>query len=542
MEAGVVLVIDQFEELATLAEDAAEVRAFAVAVGSLIEVGAAPVRVVATLRADLMDRLFALEPLRPLLTRGFYPVRPMGADALRQAMTGPALAADYRLEDPRIVEDVVEDVARTPSGLPLLSFAMAAWWEARDEATRTLSSSAWASLGGLTGALTRHGDRVLETMGEDSRRVAEQILVRLVSAERTRTRISRGLLLDAAASGAGAALVLERLLKAKLVHESAGELELVHEALITQWPRLRELITSSGDDRAFRERVGAAARQWEAQGRPDGALWTGDQAMRLGRWFTATGAALDQLELAFVEAVRRRATRSRADARSLVAGAVLVALSYGVVAKSHEREMRRRLDAANARLAERKAMYVRAETGRLNDLTAFELAHDPAAAIRHATASYELEHDPTLDPMAWNARALGVAVALPAMKGPVTAVQVTAHSIAAVGGGSVQVLATASSRHERRTFGVKAGTARVRSGKSASRRSCPCASRKEGPLRYCRASTGVTGFRLGPRSPRRGARRSLGRDPVDLARDPRGDGQDAEPRARDHVARRRLGG
>jgi eukaryotic-like serine/threonine-protein kinase len=117
-EAGVVLVIDQFEELATLADDRAEAHAFAVAVGSLIEIGSAPVRVVATLRADLMDRLFALEPLRPLLTRGFYPVRPMGVDALRQAMTGPALAAGYRVQEPTIVDSVIEDVARTPAGLP----------------------------------------------------------------------------------------------------------------------------------------------------------------------------------------------------------------------------------------------------------------------------------------------------------------------------------------------------------------------------------------------------------------------------------------
>ncbi len=448
-EAGLVVVLDQLEELATLAPAAGEVRRFADAVSSLVEVGSAPIRVVATVRADLMDRLFAIEPLRSFLTRGFYPVRPMGPEALRQAMTGPALAASYRLEDPRMADSVLADVARTASGLPLLSFAMAAWWEARDETTRTLPSSAWQALGGLTGALTRHGDRVLGTMNEESRRVAEGLLLRLVSADRTRTRIARASLLDPAAAGPGAGQALDRLIAAKLVVESSGDLELAHDALITQWPTLRELLASSGEDRAFRERVAAAAREWDAQGRPDGALWTSDQAMRLARWFSATNAPLDQLELAFIVAVRRRATRSRVIARAAATGVVAVALAFGLVAKSNEREMARRLDATNASLRTTKAAYVQAETGRLNELAALEIQHDPGATLRHAAASFELEHDRALDVMVWNARALGLAIVLPGLGGAVTSVDVAPHTgrIAAAFPDGIELLDPASPDH-----------------------------------------------------------------------------------------------
>ncbi len=448
-EAGLVLVIDQLEELATLAEDPSDVHTFAIAVASLIEVGSAAIRVIATLRADLMDRLFAIEPLRPLLTRGFYPVRPMGREALRQAMTGPALAASYRLEDPGLVDEVIDDVARTAGGLPLLSFAMAAWWDARDEVTRTLPTAAWTELGGLTGALVRHGDRVLAAMTVDARRLAEQILLRLVSADRTRSRASRASLLDPAASGPGAAHVLDRLVGAKLVHESGGELELVHEALITRWPALRALLVSSGEDRAFRERVTAAAREWDAQRRPDGALWTGDQASRLARWFHATNAPLDQLDLAFIEAVRRRERRSRVVVRSLTTGVVLALLAYGLVARSNETELRRRLDVARASLREKTSAYVQAETGRLNELAALEIQRDPGGSLRHAAASHELEHDRTLDVMAWNARAMGVAIALPGLGGPVASVRVAPRTrwIAAAGPDAVQLLSADSSDH-----------------------------------------------------------------------------------------------
>ncbi len=50
--AGVVLLVDQLEELATVADDPAEVRDFAAAIASLIDVASSPVRVGATLRAD----------------------------------------------------------------------------------------------------------------------------------------------------------------------------------------------------------------------------------------------------------------------------------------------------------------------------------------------------------------------------------------------------------------------------------------------------------------------------------------------------------
>jgi tRNA A-37 threonylcarbamoyl transferase component Bud32 len=449
-EAGVVIVVDQLEELATLS-DSAEAHRFAVALGSILTVGAAPVRVVATLRADLMDRLFATPPLRALLTRGFYPVRPMGPDALEQAMVGPAVAAGYRLEDPSIVATVVSDVAKTASGLPLLSFAMAAWWEARDEASRTLPTAAWRALGGLTGALTRHGDQVLGSMNEPSRRLAEQILLRLVSADRTRTRVARASLVDPAAAGAGAAPVLERLLGAKLVHESGGELELAHDALITEWKTLRELLASAGEDRAFRERVAAASREWEAQGRPDGALWTGEQALRLARWFGATNVALGQLELAFALAVRRKETRSRRLARGALLVALVLVLTYGLIAKSNERELRRRLDTADASLKASKAAYVTAETGRLSELAALEVTHDPAVALLHASQSYELAHDPTLDVIAWNARSLGFGVPLVSLGShPVSLVDVAprAHWMAAATSTTVFVLATAS--HEQK--------------------------------------------------------------------------------------------
>ena len=450
---GVVVLIDRLEELPMA--DPGEARDFATAIASLLEMRSAPLRVLAVVRGDRMDALFSLEPLRPLLTRGFYPVRPLAGDGLRRAMVEPALAAGFRLEDPRIVDEVAEDLAKQPGALPLLSFAMSVWWDARDEGTHTLPLAAWRSLGGLAGALTRHADHVVGALGEEERLAAEQILVRLVSAEGTRARVPRASLLDAAAAATQAPRALERLIEAKLVVEAGGDVELAHDALIGQWPRLRALLLSSGEDRAFRERVAAAARQWDVQGRPPGALWSDDQARRLARWFGATNAPLDQVELAFVVAVRRRATRRRAILRAAIASVVLAAISFGLVATANEREMERRLRAATARAEERDQAYRHAESKRLKGVAAANLDRDPTAALRLADASYELEHDSSLDVVAWDARARGIAVPLPAPRaspakaGPVSVVGVAPKTgtIAAASGGNVVVLSPNSPEH-----------------------------------------------------------------------------------------------
>jgi hypothetical protein len=444
------LVVDQLEEISTLALDPAEIRDFSRALGSLAEVSSPQLRVLCTLRADLMDRLFALEPLRPLLTRGFYPVRPLLGDALRRALEGPALAAGYVLEDPAIADSIVADVARTQAGLPLLSFAMASWWKARDEGRKVLPTAAWRALGGLAGALAAHGDGVLAAMGAEERAAAEQILVRLVTADGTRARASRSSLVDPAAAGPVAERALSILVQSKLLHEGEGEVELVHEALIKQWPALRQLLVSSGEDRAFRERVSAAAREWDAQDRPPGMLWTDEQATRLLRWFSATSSNLDQIDLAFLDAVRRRIARRNLVIRSSIFALVALALSFGLTSRASEKDLSERLAQSQSRAVDLECSFRHAEAGRLLGAAAHLVLEDPSRALATAMESYEREHLPAVDIVGWHARMRGLAYPLPLHAGGATSVRVAPVTgwIATAGqDGAIRVLSPTSPDH-----------------------------------------------------------------------------------------------
>jgi serine/threonine protein kinase/WD40 repeat protein len=410
---GLLVILDQLEEVATVATDADDAAQFSSAVASLVEIISANVRVLATVRADLMDRLFVFEPLRHLLSRGFYPVRPLAGEALREAVVGPAQAAGYELEEPSVAQEIVEDTAGTRSGLPLMSFAMAAWWQARDEQRRVLPTAAWLALGGLVGALARHADDVLAGLSPEERRAASQILVRLVTAERTRAVVARAALEDPAATGAAGARALERLLAARLLIETGGDVELVHDALIEKWPALHELLASAGRDRVFAGQVAAGADQWEAQNRADGALWDGEQATRLLAWFEGTDAVLGQRELAFIAAVRRRVGRRRFVGRSLVAAALLAVLIAALVFAARQRRLATRLALARAESSAAQKAHA-AETRRLLKQTArLQVERAPAQALRAALRSRELGADPALDTLAWQARLSGIPRALP---------------------------------------------------------------------------------------------------------------------------------
>jgi hypothetical protein len=63
-----------------------------------------------------------------------------------------------------------------------------------------------------------------------------------------------------------------------VMHEDTGTVEIVHEALITQWPALRRWLDESRDDTAYEEQIRASARQWDSKRRPAGLLWRGPAA------------------------------------------------------------------------------------------------------------------------------------------------------------------------------------------------------------------------------------------------------------------------
>ncbi len=410
-ERGLLLVVDQLEVLANVPTTEAD--RFARALESLLEVESPRLRLLATARSDVVDRLFAVGSLRGLLTRGFHPVGPLGGEQLVRALREPAITAGYSFETPEIVAQIVEQTHGTAAGLALASLTLARFWQARDEGARTLTKGAWASLGGVVGALLEHADAVWASLGAGERNAAEDVVLRLISTSGLRDSARREALIDPGGGGEAARQALERLVAARLCVEVAGEVELVHDALATTWPVAKELLARVGVDQQLRQRVSAAAVQWQEQNKPEGLLWSGEQAARLLSWFQTAEQSFTLLELEFVEAVRRQATRARRLRRALAVAAVLAGTAFCSWLFVRER----RLSAELGRVRERAGLAEtnhRRETARLYaDRAELRLREAPGAALADAQAADKLGRNPQLDPLAWQALALGVPLGLP---------------------------------------------------------------------------------------------------------------------------------
>ncbi len=346
---GTAVLIDQLEELVTLSEPG-ERAAFVEALRQLL-VPAPAIRVLATLRSDYIGHLEVLGPAHRELTRALFVLGPMTPEGVHDAVAAPAAAHGVSFEAASDVEALVGAVLENPGSLPLVEFALAKLWELRDPARKLIGRDALAGIGGVEGALARHADEVLASLSPGAAAEARRLLLRLVTAERTRARRSEDdLVVDEARRG----LVhdtLEALVRGRLLAAGDGTYEVAHEALITHWPRLRLWLDEEQGAHQVRERLEVAAADWERLGRRPEALWTGRRLEELTR---LDEAALSPRERAFAATSRAADRRRRWSRRLLLVAAPT--LLFGTILG---------VQAWNRHAAEQRAAAAVAEAERL---------------------------------------------------------------------------------------------------------------------------------------------------------------------------------
>lgn len=364
---GLVLFLDQAEELVTQGEatEAAILGEIVVHMGQRIP----GVRVLLAARSDHLTRLAAVPGLADLLGRALYLLRPLQPAELREAVVGPARETQIRFESEALVDALCASNADAEGGLPLLQFALAELWEARDSERGVITASALDSIGGVSGALARHADGVLLALQPDQRTAAREILLRLVSGRGTRlSRPASELIHGAAAERAALeALVRARLLVAREAGPASSEgavYEVAHEALINGWSTLRAWLDTAAEMRAARARIEAAATEWRRLGESAEALWS-ERQMADAQQAGLSAGDLQPREAAFLAASRRNARGRRLRRWGAAIGAPLLLLGvYGGFAlrlqQRTDREIKARVNESERALeqARRKANEV----------------------------------------------------------------------------------------------------------------------------------------------------------------------------------------
>jgi len=345
-DGGLLLYVDQMEELVTLGppESAALV---CTALAPLAE-GLPGIKLLASTRSDFLTRLAALPGLGAHLPRAVFLVRALTADELREAVKDPARMKGVRFESESLVGDLVASAERAEGGLPLLQFALAELWEARDASSQVITARSVEAIGGVGGALARHAESVLRALVPEQRTAARAVLLRLVTAGGTRTRRSEAELLEVhrLARPALEALVRGRLVVARET-EGAGTYEVAHEAIIAGCATLAGWLGEEAETRAARERLSLAAVEWERRGRDRELLW-GEGSLEEAAKVKADG--LTPRELEFLETSRRAVRRRRLRWRTAAAvGLVVLAASGAVVQAILSRQRERAVAAQQAR-------------------------------------------------------------------------------------------------------------------------------------------------------------------------------------------------
>ena len=345
-----VFVVDQFEEVFTACRDEDERTEFLEALVALAEDRDRRVQVVVAMRADFYGRCATYDRLARLVGANQVLVGPMRRDELRRAIVEPARRVGLRVE-PSLTDALIVDVLDEPGGLPLLSAALLEQWRERDG--RVMRRAAYERTGGVRGAVGRLAEATYARLSEPerTRRGASSCAWPMPGSRSPRSCVvaCRSTSSSPAATRPAAA-ALAALTDSRLVTADEGTLEVAHEALLREWPRLRGWLEEDAEGRRLHQHLINAAREWQAGGRDPGELYRGARLASTLDWAAGHEGDLNELERGFLDESRARAEqeaeRQRQAVRRLravlagLAALLALALVAGVVALNQRGEAR----------------------------------------------------------------------------------------------------------------------------------------------------------------------------------------------------------
>jgi len=278
-DARLVLLIDQLEELFTTpGVSGAERDLFVAAIESLVD--SSKVWVVASMRSDFYPRLVELPDLVALKEgAGQYDLLPPSSAEIGQMIRRPAELAGLEFEESEVTGERLDDAlrdaaARNPEALPLLQFTLEQLYTARS-AEEVLTLAAYTELGGVEGALAQRAEAAFSSLPEPAQAAFSAVMSSLVTVGAgesdcgTRQRTP----LAGFAGGSPGRVLVDRFVEARLLvtdRDDRGEpvVAVAHEALLRYWPRMVQWLEHNRELLQVRERLDAAARQWDTEGRP----------------------------------------------------------------------------------------------------------------------------------------------------------------------------------------------------------------------------------------------------------------------------------
>ena len=360
-EPMVVLVVDQFEELFTLAGDSERQEFIELILGALKYAGDR-FKLVITIRADFVASCLETPELADILQKNSILVPPYLTEAdYRNAVIKPAEQVGLQVES-GLVEVLLQDLDRSAGDLPLLQFALQQLWEKREHGQLTLK--AYQKLEGVKGALERQAQKVYDNLDPESQDCARWIFLNLTQlgegTEDTRRRITKSDLIVAKYPEALVNKTLRILTDAKLlvVNLDSGNnigqsrsaanppeddelfletmrqeatVEVVHEILIRHWSTLRWWLEENRSRLRSQRQIEQAALLWLQKDRQDDFLLKGVRLAEAEEIFTKYTDELSDTAKEYVATCIDARLAEQKEAKKRLRKAQLTAVALGVL-------------------------------------------------------------------------------------------------------------------------------------------------------------------------------------------------------------------
>lgn len=390
-DSEVLLVVDQLEELFTLVDEPAERERFVELLVSAAEDERSRVRVVVTLRADFYDKPLEEERLGRLVRDGLVTVLPPTRDELLEMITSPAQTVGLRWE-PGLPHRITEDVVDQPGGLPPFQYALTELVEHRTG--DLITGDDYGRIGGVPGALATRAESVFGRLTPAQQRAARQVMLRLVTVDEnsddTRRRVRRSELESLEIPRPDLDTVLDSFIAQRLLLADRDPLtrgptvEVAHEAILREWPRLRGWIDDQREALILERRFRAALSEWETNQRHDDYLLIGNRLAPFTGWVETATLTPDeqnyyQASLQRDQAQRMARRRRRRTLTGILAAAVVIATTLGTIAAVQAERATTEARTANAR--------------RLAGDSTLALTQDPELAVLLALESAYVSRD-----------------------------------------------------------------------------------------------------------------------------------------------------
>ncbi|MFT5501057.1 MAG: WD40 repeat protein/class 3 adenylate cyclase, partial [Woeseiaceae bacterium] len=271
-----IVAVDQLEELFTSEEIDSESRiAFVEVLSTLAQSG--QVWVVCTIRADFYHRCGEVPGFSELRDGlGSFELLPPTGPEIAQMIREPARAAGMKFEEDlkigNLADVLQQAAAREPGSLPLLQFVLDTLYEAGKD-RHQMTFATYRALGGFEGAIARRADEVTTGLSQDAQAALPSIISALTRVrEQDNAATSHAVSRREISATPGQELLVGALLDARLLTSTQGSegipiIRLAHDALLSMWPRARDIVLANREFLESRSQVRTDTRRWLAKDR-----------------------------------------------------------------------------------------------------------------------------------------------------------------------------------------------------------------------------------------------------------------------------------